>query len=74
MASAALAFPRLEDVEAGPLDAPPEDSAAFTVALAVDATPSPSPPPAAEQPAARLRSPAHSTAIHVAPRRFGAGG
>jgi hypothetical protein len=57
-----------------PLDAPPEDSAAFTVALAVDATPSPSPPPAAEQPAARLRSPAHSTALHVAPRRFGAGG
>jgi hypothetical protein len=32
-----------------PLDAPPEDSAAFTVALAVDAMPSPSPPPAAEQ-------------------------
>jgi len=35
MASAALAFPRLEDVEAGPLDAPPENSAAFTVALAL---------------------------------------
>jgi hypothetical protein len=57
-----------------PLDVPPEDSAAVTVALAVDVTPSLSPPPGAEQPAASPRSPAASTVIRVALRNFGTGG